>query len=693
MAPQMYGNPGEKPGEKLVYNALSRMPVDCLIYPQPMLVHRREVRYPDFVIVCQEWGVIVLEVKDWSQILERYPREARIRHLDGREEIDTSPVEQARVAAHVLESMLRQDEALCNYAGKLDFSYAYGGVLPHVPSSTVTWLEQEWGEGYVLGREDLDPDRLMHRVAGIPVPFRIRMQRRQMDAVRAILDSRNVRRNERTGEFKGVLDPVQESLAKEPVPDRAKRGEQREAEQPALQIELIPDADRRAEQLKTTSPQEVATLSTAQHVRLVRGFLGTGKTDVLVLRAHYLYEQYPEMQILVTTFNDPLYQERLKPELASLGERVDVIKCDTLCAGIYRKRHRQWVKPQDTFGLVTAMAEKHPLVNTFGAAFLADEFIWMKETGRTAREAYVDGVREGRGSASGRTLGRGLKEQVLDLFESYQEKLGELPAHDWVDLHEKALRYLEEGVEPEKRYDAILIDEAQHFAPKWVQIITHFLNPDGLLFLCDDPSQSVYRYYSWRQKGVEVVGRTRWLRVPYRNTRQIFQAAYALIADDSLARALLAENGETVQPNTDLELMREGPRPEVHLFPSAEAEREFVRTEVSELVRHGVLPGEIALLHEKKHVRSYFGPALPKGVRVDDLRRQTGLEYKAVFLPRMDEALQREVGLAWEEDRARQCLKFYMAMGRARDRLHLSARGRWPKELDAVRPHVEWVEH
>ena len=55
MAPQMYGNPGEKPGEKLVYNALSRMPVDCLIYPQPMLVHRREVRYPDFVIV----GLIV----------------------------------------------------------------------------------------------------------------------------------------------------------------------------------------------------------------------------------------------------------------------------------------------------------------------------------------------------------------------------------------------------------------------------------------------------------------------------------------------------------------------------------------------------------------------------------------------------------------------------------------------------------
>ena len=47
MAPQMYGNPGETRGEALVFDALSRMPVDCLVYSQPKLVYRREVRYPD----------------------------------------------------------------------------------------------------------------------------------------------------------------------------------------------------------------------------------------------------------------------------------------------------------------------------------------------------------------------------------------------------------------------------------------------------------------------------------------------------------------------------------------------------------------------------------------------------------------------------------------------------------------------
>jgi hypothetical protein len=44
------------------------------------------------------------------------------------------------------------------------------------------------------------------------------------------------------------------------------------------------------------------------------------------------------------------------------------------------------------------------------------------------------------------------------------------------------------------------------------------------LFLADDPMQSIYRYYSWREKGVPVAGRTRWLRIPYRNTREIYQA-------------------------------------------------------------------------------------------------------------------------------------------------------------------------
>jgi hypothetical protein len=62
--------------------------------------------------------------------------------------------------------------------------------------------------------------------------------------------------------------------------------------------------------------------------------------------------------------------------------------------------------------------------------------------------------------------------------------------------------------------------------------------------------------------------RTRWLRVPYRNARQIFRAAYALIADNPVAQRLLAECGERIQPDLACTAMRDGPRPQVHRFSS-----------------------------------------------------------------------------------------------------------------------------
>jgi superfamily I DNA/RNA helicase len=227
-----------------------------------------------------------------------------------------------------------------------------------------------------------------------------------------------------------------------------------------------------------------------------------------------------------------------------------------------------------------------------------------------------------------------------------------------------------------------------------MRIVTRLLKPGGHLFLCDDPSQSVYRYYSWRQKGVEVRGRTRWLRIPYRNTRQIFEAAYTLIADDPLAQRLLAECGEGVHPDLDSAAMRDGPRPQVHCFPSWAAEREFVVQEIETLVRQaGMLPTEIGILHEKKHVHDRYRPLVPQGVQLYEVKRQTGLEYKAVFIPKLQDMFDRTGDISWEEHVGRERLKSYMTMTRARTRLYLLYEGKWPRLLEPIRPYVDWIAH
>jgi hypothetical protein len=695
MPPQIHLHGQLDEAEKVVLEALRSLPDDCIIYAQPKIVYKREIRYPDFIIVYHKWGVVVLEVKDWIEVVDRDPRQAQIRQRNGRLEWRESPVEQARGAAHVLASRLQKDDDLCSYAGKLNFYYAYGGVLPHLPPTTIRWLEEAWGETYLLGREDLERERIVEKIASIHTPGRIVLEECQVRAVCAAIDARNKNTDLVTGEFKGVYDRTQERIAKEPPQPAAAPAQA--AEQPvqeSLDLEIAPSADTRMEHLAAEMPQDAAELTTAAHVRLVRGFAGTGKTDVLILRAHYLHEQYPDLDILITTFNDPLYTNRLEPELRDLQPRVDVIKFDTLCAGIYRKKHGLWRSPQDTGGVVARMASDHPLIEELGHSFVTDEFIWMKETGRTERQRYVTGVREGRGSASGRALGREMKERIFDLFEAYQRELQDLPAHDWVDLHERAWRYLREGTRPDRQYDVILVDEAQHFAPTWMRITAEFLKPGGSLFLCDDPSQSVYRYYSWRQKGVEVRGRTRWLRIPYRNTRQIFEAAYALITDNPVARRLLAEEGGQMQPDLDRRAMRDGPKPEVHRFASWEAECEFVIRTIEALIRDGGMRAEeIGILHEKKHILSRYESLVPKGVQLYEVKRQTGLEYKVVFIPRLQEMFERSVGISWAEDEGRQRLKSYMTMTRARARLYMLYESKWPKLLEPVRPYAKWVEH
>src|SRR5262249_2630029 len=107
---------------------------------------------------------------------------------------------------------------------------------------------------------------------------------------------------------------------------------------------------------------------------------------------------------------------------------------------------------------------------------------------------------------------------------------------DWSDVPFLALAELNQGHPLRNTYDIILIDEAQDFAPSWLEIVKNLLKPAGTLFLCDDPTQSLFRSFSWKQKGVDVVGRTRVLKVPFRCTREITQAAYSLIEADEILK-------------------------------------------------------------------------------------------------------------------------------------------------------------
>jgi hypothetical protein len=339
------------------------------VYAQPILTHETEQRYPDFVIVGKDLGFAVLEVKDWVKIEKIFPNKVYVwdSKLGSREE--EPPHLQARKAAHVLVNKLQQDTDLITHAGKLPFPYRYVGILPFQPLSTITQLSKVWGEGYVLGESDIkNANELKAKLLNLPVPQKnfTNLTQKQFDAIRAAINPQLILRESISNSVKGILDELQEKVIYEPL------------------TILQEQAEKQA--------QEVGI-----YVRLVRGAAGTGKTDVLILRVKWLAKEHPEKTILVTTFNKPLSQERLQPSLAELPN-VHVKTFDVLCAELFKQKYH-WSSPQNPLGVIANLEieGEQPLrylIKKYGKEFIVDEITWMKESGRTTAEDYINLPRE-----------------------------------------------------------------------------------------------------------------------------------------------------------------------------------------------------------------------------------------------------------------------------------------------------------
>jgi hypothetical protein len=48
-------------GERRLHAVLRRLPDDCVVYYEPMVGNR----CPDFVVICPQLGLLVIEVKGW----------------------------------------------------------------------------------------------------------------------------------------------------------------------------------------------------------------------------------------------------------------------------------------------------------------------------------------------------------------------------------------------------------------------------------------------------------------------------------------------------------------------------------------------------------------------------------------------------------------------------------------------------
>lgn len=636
----------------------SHLPKEFVVYVEPPLRKKRDIRYPDFVVLTN-YGYVVLEVKDWVNIVSATPHEAVIRGRDGTERQVPNPVTTTREYALILDQMIRADHQEREVSS---IPFAYAAVLIHQPPAVISQLRRAWGEEFVWGRDDLkNPDLLLSRLRHLFPVERLRpLTREEIDRVRRVINP--VVEFETPDHTIVLLDHEQERIVTEAP---------REPEAPPEPAETAVQGMFFAPQAAADDlPPEGRRLSQSFAIRLVRGFSGSGKTLVLIQRARYLRAAHPEWTMAVLTYNKPL-QERLQAELRGLN--IDVHTFHSLCFRLCGYPAEDTLQSYFLDEWLKAQSAEGGVVTDLTPALIKTEINWLRDMGITRLEDYLKIERHGIGAAQ--RLNQDQRRRLFALYEDYRRFLRE---RGWLDYEELALQVLEQlehGQLPDApRFDAILVDEAQDWAPVWIRVITHLLKPEGMLFLTDDPSQSIYRYFSWREKGIHVVGRTRWLRVPYRNTWEIYQAAYQIIADAPEIQQQLLEQGEPVRPELSESQMRHGPRPLLRRFSTFQAEVDFLREQIEVLRREGLRDEQIAVLMRNRADVKTFSEALRGfGGLVDTLHRLKGLEMEAVFIPSVQKTFARG------EDDPDERRLIYMGMTRARSRLYLSCSGRLPR--------------
>ncbi|MCZ7546707.1 MAG: NERD domain-containing protein [Anaerolineae bacterium] len=679
-------------GEALVHRYLRRsLPDNYWVWHELKVRGKRDLFRPDFVVLGPDLGVTVVEVKGWKteSVVNADQHFFYLRGEDKRQ----NPIEQARDYHHgILDALRRKRErALVHlsgpHEGRLRFPILYFVAFPRI--SRGEYVMAPWArfldEDHVLFQEDLSTDLLGHLLANRPLWFEKsnnHLNRSQIDLIRAVLYPEVEVRPPYEGEQIALLDPEQEQIMKS-------------------HSYLSEEGQRTARELD---------------VRMVRGVAGSGKSLIVIRRAQFLAQSYSDWRILVLTYNRPLahYLEQLNVYTGEETTQIEIMHFHRWC-------HRllgpigEWREPiSGPFRqeLITKLLTVSGF--EFDAAMVASEFQFIKGSLLTRWEEYKNAPRTGRQ----RGLGESQRYEIFTLLQNYQRFLISFSPKkmDWDDPPLLILRAIANGRIAPHQYHAILIDEAQDFAPSWLKVAQEMLKPEtNLLFLAADGAQRIYkRSGSWLSMGIDVRGqRTRILRKSYRNTYQIMKAASEVIrGDDSVRESLVRQGDELLEPDYQDVTMRNGPIPVFVGFDDPAKEFDYIVDQIHNLLANGYHPQDILVTHRHNDRVKELATALQgsglvtsllgeedydprkKSIKVCTMHKTKGLEFRVVFICGVDclnEDHLRSAELSeeeWEEILVAEKQLIYVGMTRARDCLYITYTGKGPNWLKQTLPIV-----
>jgi hypothetical protein len=428
----------------------------------------------------------------------------------------------------------------------------------------------------------------------------------------------------------------------------------------------------------------------------ISGTAGTGKTIVALHRAVHLARANPDARVLLTTFSDALANAlriRLRRLLAGrprIGERIDVLAIDAVAQRLYELNlGRPAIASRKVIGELLLAASAEVESSKFGPRFLMTEWqdvvdAWQLETW----EQYREVPRLGRKTRLPETQ----REVLWRIFEKVRTALGSRGVITRPELFVRLARhYAAAGASP---YEHVVVDEAQDISVAQLRFLAALAGdrPNALFFTGDLGQRIFQQPFSWKSLGVNVMGRSRTLRVNYRTSHQIRRRADRLLAPE-----LADVDGYTEERRGAVSVFN-GPEPVIEVFDSNEAEIARVADWLRQRAAEGVAPEEMAVFVRSPVQLGRARAAVERGglpANVLDERVETvhgsiaigtmhlakGLEFRSVAVMACDdevvplaeriESVADDADLEEVYNTERQLL--YVACTRARDHLMVTA--------------------
>lgn len=257
----------------------------------------------------------------------------------------------------------------------------------------------------------------------------------------------------------------------------------------------------------------------------------------------------------------------------------------------------------------------------------------------------------------------------------YQELLVSRGVWDFDDVLARALEVVQHS--EVRRFRFAVVDEAQDLSLLAVRLVAALVTDerDGLT-LVGDGQQSVYPGgYVLREAGISVTGRATVLRVNYRNTREVLDAAARVVqADDYDDLEGVAEPGRR-----DTDVLRSGPPVRDVIAPDRESADAALtralldlpdRAGCAVLCRTGAERSRVHRVLARVGIATVdledYDGTPTEAVKVGTAKRAKGLEFAVVLLPYAESW---RTGAEEPELAARERRELFVAMTRARDQL------------------------